>query len=405
MNHDPAERLRSLLGRDAVEQKATGIPYVTPDSAEGIAVACRVAAEEGWTVRVEGNGTWLPPDADADFAVSTRALNRTVDISPADLMATVQAGTTLESLRRQAAALGMWLPLDPPGRPDRTIGSIVATGTAGALRAGLGPIRDHVLGCAVVAGDGRRLTSGGRVMKNVAGYDLTKLHVGAFGGFGIITDLHLRLRALPSADVTLTARADRDALTFSARALGEAGLDCSALELLSPAVAARADWTLAARLLGTESAVAAMVAKIRRVGDLAWQELPPAESAAFWGSVNRAWLGGPVTLRMGALADSIDETIDLLAGLLDEQLVSAGAATGGVRWSGSAEPDQLLTLRHRAAEREIPVTLERAPWRVRQRVGHFGAYREGVGNLVGRLRTTFDPRACLRVALEEVRGG
>ena len=134
MNHDPAERLRSLLGRDAVEQKATGIPYVTPDSAEGIAVACRVAAEEGWTVRVEGNGTWLPPDADADFAVSTRALNRTVDISPADLMATVQAGTSLESLRRQAAALGMWLPLDPPGRPDRTIGSIVATGTAAGSR-------------------------------------------------------------------------------------------------------------------------------------------------------------------------------------------------------------------------------------------------------------------------------
>ena len=242
-------------------------------------------------------------------------------------------------------------------------------------------------------------------MKNVAGYDLTKLHVGAFGGFGIITDLHLRLRALPGADVTLTATSDRDSLTFTARALGETGLRCSALELLSPAVAARADWTLAARLLGTESAVVATVTEIQRAGDLTWQELPPEECAPFWGSVNRAWLGGAVTLRLGALADSMDDTIDLLAELLDDQLVAAGAATGGVRWSGSADPDQLLALRHRAAEREIPVTLERAPWMIRQRVGHFGAYREGVGNLVWRLRETFDPRSCLRVALEEARDG
>ena len=138
-------------------------------------------------------------------------------MSPADLVATVQAGTPLEALRRRLADEGMWLALDPPGRPERSLGSVIATATAGPLRHGFGPVRDHVLGCTVATGDGRLVKAGGRVVKNVAGYDLTKLQVGGFGGFGIIAEVHLRLRALPRADVTLVARGTRDTLTSAAR--------------------------------------------------------------------------------------------------------------------------------------------------------------------------------------------
>ena len=117
---------------------------------------------------------------------------------PADLVATVQAGVTLDALRAELDQHQLWLALDPPGRPDRTIGSVVATGTSGPLRQGFGPIRDHVLGSTVATGDGRLVEAGGRVVKNVAGYDLTKLHVGGFGGFGVVTEVHLRLRARPA---------------------------------------------------------------------------------------------------------------------------------------------------------------------------------------------------------------
>src|SRR6476646_4907058 len=113
----------------------------------------------------------------------------------------------------------MWRAVDPPGRPDRTLGSIIATGTSGPLRHGFGPVRDHVLGCTVVTGDGRIVKPGSRVVKNVAGYDLTKLHVGSFGGFGIVTEAHLRLRALPRADVTAISRGSRDAQSAVARDL------------------------------------------------------------------------------------------------------------------------------------------------------------------------------------------
>jgi glycolate oxidase FAD binding subunit len=393
-------RLRALLGTSGVERDADGLPRATPDSADALSLVCRLAHEEGWKIRVEGHASWLPPDAPADLAVSTRALDQVLSVSPADLVATVQAGAPLEALRRRLADEGMWLALDPPGRPERSLGSVLATATAGPLRHGFGPVRDHVLGCTVATGDGRLVKAGGRVVKNVAGYDLTKLQVGGFGGFGIIAEVHLRLRSLPRADVTLLARGPRDTLTAAARDLVQAQLLPGALELLSPALGADADWVLAARFVGTDAAVQSDVRRVASIGDLAWTPLPADRTAAFWGLVARGSLGGPITLRLGVLGGGIDDTLDVLAHDLDEGLVAAGPGAGLIRWTGDAPVERLRALRRTAAAREIPMTLERAPWPVRRALGHFGAYREGVGQLVGRLRETFDPGQCLSVALE-----
>lgn len=393
-------RLRALLGTTGVERDSNGTPRATPETPDALSLVCRLAHEEGWKIRVEGRGTWLAADAPADLVVSTRGLEEVVSVSPADLVATVQAGTPLEALRRRLADYGMWLALDPPGRPERSIGSVVATATAGPLRHGFGPVRDHVLGCTVATGDGRLVNAGGRVVKNVAGYDLTKLQVGGFGGFGIIAEIHLRLRALPRADVTLVARGSRDGLTSAARDLMAANLLPASLELLSPALAAEADWTLAARFVGTEASVQAEVRHLGSHGDLNWAQLPADRTAAFWSVAARGSLGGPITLRLGVLADGVDEAIDLLAHDLDEGLLSAGAGRGLIRWTGDAPLEKLRALRRASASREIPMTLERAPWSVRRALGHFGAYREGVGKIVGRLRGTFDPGQCLNVALE-----
>jgi FAD/FMN-containing dehydrogenase len=395
-------RLRALLGTGGVERDPDGLPRAAPDSPDALSLVCRLAHEEGWKIRVEGQGTWLPSDAPADLAVSTRALDQVVSVSPADLVATVQAGAPLDALRRRLADEGMWLALDPPGRPDRSLGSIVATATAGPLRHGFGPVRDHLLGCTVATGDGRLVRAGGKVVKNVAGYDLTKLQVGGFGGFGIIADVHLRLRALPRADVTLVARGHRDALTAAAREMVEQKTTPAALELLSPALAAEAEWVLAARFVGTDAAVHADVRQLGSAsGDgLSWQPLPAERTAAFWSVVARGSLGGPITIRLGVLGDGVDETMDLVTHDLDEGLLSAGPGSGMIRWTGDAPIERLRGVRRAAAGREIPMTIERAPWPLRRAMGHFGAYREGVGQLVGRLRDSFDPGQCLSVALE-----
>lgn len=402
MNGDVLGRLQALLGSTAVSRDPDGLPRAVPDSDEAVAATLRLADEAGWLVRLEGHGSWLPPDAGADLALTTRGLDRIVEVHPADLVATVQSGVPMDLLRRRLAEDGMWLALDPPGRPDRTVGSVVATATAGALRAGYGPVRDHVLGCTTVTGDGRIIRPGGTVVKNVAGYDLTKLQVGGFGAFGVLTSLHLRLRAQPGADVTLLARAPRDHLTSVARDLAEAGVEPQALELLSPAVTAESEWLMAARCLGSTEGVAGEQARILDTADLAWTVLEAERAHAFWHLVTHAGSGAETTLRLGVLAPGLDELLDLVAEQLDEGLIWAGASQGGMRWAGDADPDQLRTLRRLAAEREVPLTLERAPWAVRSTVGHFGAYREGVGPLVAQLREAFDPTGRFVVAMDGV---
>jgi FAD/FMN-containing dehydrogenase len=400
MSEATFDRLRHLLGPEGVERDPRGLPRAVPESDDALALVCQTAQDEGWRFRLEGRGSWLPPDGPADFALSTRGLNRIVRVSPADLVATVQAGATLESIRAALQADHLWLALDPPGRPDRTIGSVVATATAGPLRHGFGPVRDHVLGCTVATGDGRLVDAGGSVVKNVAGYDLTKLHVGGFGAFGVITELNLRLRAEPALDATFICRGGRHALVSASQRVVEGQVGVVALELLSPALAALPEWTLAARLSGTVEAVESEAARLADESGLEWERLPPERAAGFWNLVARAPLGGPVAVRLGALLDGLPDVIDLVIEMLGEELLSAGLGTGAMRWAGEAEVDALRGLRHRAAEREVPLTLERAPWAIRRVVGHFGAYREGVGQLVDRLRSTFDPKGVIAVALE-----
>ncbi len=394
-------RLRQLLGDAGVERDAAGIPRAAPETTEEVAAVCQLAHGEGWRIRIEGRGTWLLPDAPADLVLTLRAMDRMGEVSPSDLVATAPAGVTIETIRRHLAEEGMWLAMDPPGRPDRTLGSIAATATAGPLRLAMGPVRDQVLGATFVTGDGRIVQAGGRVVKNVAGYDLTKLHIGGFGGFGILTELHLRLRSLPRADTTLVARGSRDSLLALSRAILEIPLAPSALELLSPALAADPDWVLAVRFLGPDPSVQGDMRMLpRSTGATAWEPLPPDRSSAFWTLVARAACSGLMTIRMGALPVGLDDTLDLVAHDLDEGLLSAGAGDGMIRWTGETTPERIRRLRGAAAAREIPLTLERAPWPIRHAVGHFGAYREGVGMLVDRLRQTYDPGSRISVALE-----
>jgi FAD/FMN-containing dehydrogenase len=394
------ERLKALLGPEGVERDPRGLTRAVPESDDALALVCQAAQLEGWKLRLEGQGSWLPPDGPADLALSTRGMTRVVRVSPADLVATVQAGTTLEAIRAELEPHRLWLALDPPGRPDRTIGSVVATGTAGPLRQGFGPVRDHVLGCTVATGDGRLVDAGGRVVKNVAGYDLTKLHVGGFGGFGVITELHLRLRAAPEVDMTLVARGGRHTLAGAGHQAIENQVGLVALELLAPAIAAGSEWSLAARLTGTAEGVRAEGARLKAVTELAWEELNSDRAATFWNLVARAPLAGAVVIRLGSLLDGLPDLTDLVIEKLGEGLLAVGLGTGAIRWAGDADAERLKELRHRAAEREVPLTLERAPWPLRRIVGHFGAYREGVGVLVGRLRSTFDPKGVIAVALE-----
>ncbi|HYS21462.1 MAG TPA: FAD-binding oxidoreductase [Gemmatimonadales bacterium] len=391
------DKVRALLGEGALLEAARAgeVPRVAPGSPDAVALLLRTAHEEGWHVRVEGAGTWLPPDAPADLALTTRRLDRIPAIQPQDLMATAEAGIGCDQLRQQLADHGAWLAIDPPGLAGRTLGSVVATATAGPLRSGFGAIRDHLLGVTFVTGDGRMIQSGGRVMKNVAGYDLTRLQAGAFGAFGVIVLVHLRLRALPRADVTLVLEGAREDLARVADDIRAAGLAPAALELVSPALARRERWVLAARVAGSDALVASEETELRAAAGGRLAPLRAEEAHAFWMRAAESLATRPVTFRVGGLPDSTDELLDLLQHQVGDEWVSAAPGTGAIRWAGETTADRLRRLRRALAVLEVPLTLERAPWELRSAVGHFGAYREGVGPLVSGLRKTFDPHGVL----------
>jgi glycolate oxidase FAD binding subunit len=181
---------------------------VQPQSEQEVAEILRRANQEGAAVIPRGGGTksdWGNPPARADLILSTACLNRVVEHAWADLTVTVEAGCTIAELQRAVAERGQRLAVDPLWPERATVGGVLSTNDTGVLRLRYGGLRDLVIGITLVLADGTVARSGGKVVKNVAGYDLPKLVTGAFGTLGVITRATFRLHPLPKHTHTATA--------------------------------------------------------------------------------------------------------------------------------------------------------------------------------------------------------
>jgi glycolate oxidase FAD binding subunit len=165
----------------------------TPATEDDVIALVRAGAP----IATIGNGTkrHLGPATSATV-VSLRQLARVTAYEPGDMVVSVQPGVRLAELQKTLAPRGQWLPIDPP-YADATIGGILATASSGPRRLGYGAVKDHLIGMRVVNAEGIVTKSGGRVVKNVTGYDLHKLHVGAFGSLGIILEAHFKVQPRP----------------------------------------------------------------------------------------------------------------------------------------------------------------------------------------------------------------
>jgi len=212
---------------------------LAPTTFDDAAAALATATQEGRAVRIIGAGTKLGwgGEVAADLELHTSRLDELVAHDAGDLTATLQAGVPLEHAQRTFAAAGQMLALDPPlhnadAGPGPTIGGVVATGDTGPLRHRYGAPRDLVVGATVALSDGTIAQAGGKVIKNVAGYDLAKLFSGAFGTLGLILSVNVRLHPLHETSVTaLGAAADPAVLTSAAVALAGAPLEFEALDV------------------------------------------------------------------------------------------------------------------------------------------------------------------------------
>jgi FAD/FMN-containing dehydrogenase len=198
----PLSQVAQIVG-DAHVKAQDGAMIVSPASVEEISEVLKLASREGWSVLPAGGMTWLK--SKADLIVSTQRLDQIIEHEPADLIAIARAGVRLVDFNAKLAENGQWLPLDPPDDGRATIGGVVATGLGGPQQFGYGRPRNSVIGMKVVLADGSLIKAGGRVVKNVAGYDLCKLFTGSFGSLGIITEVNFKLRPRPASEATVTA--------------------------------------------------------------------------------------------------------------------------------------------------------------------------------------------------------
>ena len=216
--------------------KQLDIRTESPSAPQEAAEVMRALGEAGTPLRARGGGTkfgWGHP-SDPSVIVSTRSLNRVLEHNAADMTAVLGAGTPFAQAQSVFAESSQMVALDPPCGPDdaATIGGILAANDSGPLRHRYRAARDLVLGMTVALSDGTLAHSGGKVIKNVAGYDIAKLFTGAFGTLGLIVEVVVRLYPLPPRTVTVTgATEDPSALQEAALAMSHASLEIEALDV------------------------------------------------------------------------------------------------------------------------------------------------------------------------------
>jgi len=242
----PLDKLRTIVGATNVLTGVDCSPHVLegrtpeavvfPGSKEDIAAILAVAADAEIPVTPAGGGTKLgiggPPER-VGIVLGMRRMSRLIEHEPGDLTATVEAGSGFGALQAELGARGQWLSLDPPWTDRATVGGILASDASGPRRHLYGTARDLLIGLTVVMADGAVVRGGGKVVKNVAGYDLPKLFIGSFGTLGVIADATVKLRPRPDADRVVVARFHqmKDA-AGGARAITGSDLVPCALELV-----------------------------------------------------------------------------------------------------------------------------------------------------------------------------
>ncbi len=413
-----AGRLEAELGPAAVRAGPAGlsdhavdgvVPALrcAPADAGQVAAALRLCAEAGAAVIPRGGGTalhWGNPPRRADVVLSLERLDRLIEHDDANLTATVQAGMTVAACQEALARAGQFVAVEPPHPARATVGGTVAVGGGGPRRMLYGGVRDLVIGMEVVLADGQRITAGGKVVKNVAGYDMCKLFTGSLGTLGVITQVTVRLSPLPETEATVLARGALADLLGLVDDLFASVLHPAAVTVVGPALAASAglpaEPVLAVRAEGFQEAVARHVSDIRRMAQARGLHAEPLSSdhhRRLWSVLTDA-SGGPspqalfrVTVPLGAVARV---TADAHAAGGDRLVAHAGSGAVWVEVPASAAVQWWDRLAALAAQLGGHCVLVAAPPEVKATRDVWGPPPQAL-SIMRELKRQFDPRGIL----------
>lgn len=311
------------------------------------AALLRDTAADRATVLITGAGSklgWGGPVTGPDLTINTGHLDQLIDYRPGDMTVAVQAGTPLTGLQPILAEHGQWLAVDPPTEAaGATIGGLLVSGDAGPRRLRHGTLRDLAIGCTLVLADGTVARAGGHVIKNVAGYDLTKLMHGSLGTLALVAEVVLRLNPLPAASRTIVCTLGPAAATRATAGVIGSGVEPSAVEWSgNPS----STGTLLVRLDGTERAVEASTAHAVRAlresgaGDAEVLSESPSTSSGIKSPEPVEVQSGPSNIRIGTLPDQFPVISEKITELADSHQIavsmtsSTGLGLHTVRLSG-----------------------------------------------------------------------
>ncbi len=380
---------------------------VNATSAHDVSIVLAEAQRAGAAVVPWGGGQHVASanvPARYDVALSMAAMDRIVAYEPADMTVTVGPGVRLAELQQRLEQHHQFLPLDPACGDEATTAGVLAANPSGPLRHAFGTARDWLIGLRVVHADGTASKSGGRVVKNVAGYDMHKLHVGAHGTLGVIVEATFKVAPLPAARRLLAFKlsSPRKACEM-AQAAWDAGLALHRVESLSPhaasEIAGRDAWTLLIDAAGGAAAVGRSERDLRTIAARHGASAVETIDDAAWARWSQAFRPRTLSLRASMLPSQVADTIDAMTAAADRPLrLSATVAAGVVRAQFDEADDDAAFALVEHLQRAIPadgaLVVESAPVAVKQRIDVFGAVRSDF-EIMRRLKEQFDPRGNL----------
>jgi len=389
---------------------------VEPANEAEIAAVLAFADKEGLRVLVRGGGTQLDmglPPTGGDILLSTARLNQIVEHVPQDLVVIAEAGLPVTTLQETLAKTHQWLALDPDLAPEATIGGLVATNATGPRRLRYGGVRDSIIGVRVVLADGTIAKGGGKVVKNVAGYDLPKLFTGALGTLGVIVSATFRLYPLPVASRTvhIAAFSMTPLCELAVRIIGST-LVPTIIDIVGDTTRANT-YTMAVRFeMGQEAVTAqadtllAMIADIH--GDVvqAAQTLEGDAEVQFWAQTKHTTIiknGSPntLTLKASLLPTETAHWLTNLEQVCQQQEVQAtwrvhaGHGLISVRLVGddAALIASVNKLRQKAMEQKGSVVVTEAPFQLAQQLDVWGPVP--ALSVMRNIKARFDPHNTL----------
>lgn len=408
-------RIKSAIAQTA--SKPSGVVY--PETTAALSDVMAQASRQGWRVLTTGQGSKLSWGGQAegiDLVVSTARLNRVVEHAVGDFTVTVEPGVQFAALQQQLAAHRQFLAIDPAFSSQATVGGLVATADAGSLRQRYGGLRDMLIGVQFVRHDGEVARAGGRVVKNVAGYDLMKLMTGAYGSLGILSELTFRLYPMQAVSRTLVLSGGETALEQAVAELRLSGLTPVAMDVTLARLTDKLTgsessdhMSLVARFQGIADGVDEQSARLEKVATthgMCLQQLDGEQDTQFWQGVSGLIRSESVLCKVGMRPGALPTLLAQLEEPVNERcevLLHGGSGLGWVQWpedmaedmaKGDTLKQEIAKVRSHCQNNGGFLTLLQAPNSLKDSMDVWG-YTGNALKVMSDIKQKFDPQRLL----------